>query len=352
MSEEMAETPSSPAVEEIVEEAETEESVISDSQPEAEPTAEVEESHPQVDEESSEPSPETEVEAVTKALAENAEPGETPAPEKSVEEAPETPEQPTPEQSDDLDLYAEPEGLKPKAQERFRSLVDNNKKVTGELEQAKTAMAEIHKTVESSGMSPEEFGQMISYAQFANSPSKEDHEYAFKLIKAEYERMAVKVGEEVEGLDLFADFPDIKEKVDGYELSREDAMEIVNSRKQLLQTQQNQTLQTQASNEADDKARSIEDVKSFMTGMEKTDIDFKSKESILLEQVEEIRKNYPVSQWPVVVRQLYYNLGRMGSKTKQEKKAGDNAPLKSTPNSGGASAPQSALDAIKFALNQ
>ena len=89
-----------------------------------------------------------------------------------------------------------------------------------------------------------------------------------------------------------------------------------------------------------------------MANMEKTDIDFKSKESILLEQVEEIRKNYPVAQWPVIVKQLYNNIGRLGSQNKQARKAGDSAPLKSTPNAGGAVAPQTALDAVKFALNQ
>jgi hypothetical protein len=86
--------------------------------------------------------------------------------------------------------------------------------------------------------------------------------------------------------------------------------------------------------------------------MAKTDIDFSAKEAILLEQVGEIQKNYPVSQWPVVVQQLYNNIGRLSSKTKQAKKTGDSAPLKSTTTLGGASAPQSSLDAIKLALNQ
>ena len=200
---------------------------------------------------------------------------------------------------------------------------------------------------------------MLSYAQMANSGQKDDHEYAFKMIETEYKRMAAKLGVEVEGMepaDLFADFPDIKEKVDGYELSKEDALEIVNARKKLQpQTQEQQPFSQSPPapvNDAEEKAEAIEGVKNFMANMEKTDIDFKSKESVLLEQVEEIRKNYPVGQWPVIVKQLYNNIGRLGSQNKQARKAGDSAPLKSTPNAGGAVAPQTALDAVKFALNQ
>jgi hypothetical protein len=357
MSEEQAVIPESPPVEEVQESEVTEESVTPESQPEESVS---EASQPQEDVERSEPSPDTEVDAIKQALAENAEPSETPVAEEPIKEDPPVEEeQPEPVAPEESELYAEPEGLRPKAQERFRALVDNNKQVTQELDTAKNAMAEIHKTVESSGMSPEEFGLMLSYAQMANSGQKDDHEYAFKMIETEYKRMAAKLGVEVEGVeqaDLFADFPDIKEKVDGYELSKEDALEIVNARKKLQpQTQEQQPFSQSPPapvNDAEEKAGAIEGVKNFMANMEKTDIDFKSKESVLLEQVEEIRKNYPVAQWPAIVKQLYSNIGRLGSKTKQAKKAGDSAPLKSTPNAGGAVAPQTALDAVKFALNQ
>ena len=360
MSGEQAVIPDSLPVEEAQESEVTEESVTPESQPEE---SVPEASQPQEDVESSEPLPEkeeTEVDAIKQALAENAEPSETPVVEEPVkEELPVVEEQPQPVLPYESELYAEPEGLKPKAQERFRALVDNNKQVTQELDTAKNAMAEIHKTVESSGMSAEEFGLMLSYAQMANSGQKDDHEYAFKMIETEYKRMALKLGVEVEGMepaDLFADYPDIKEKVDGYELSKEDALEIVNARKKLKPETQGQQPFSQSPpapvNDAEEKAEAIEGVKNFMANMEKTDIDFKSKESVLLEQVEEIQKNYPVAQWPVIVKQLYNNIGRLGSQNKQARKTGNSALLKSTPNAGSTAAPKTALDAVKFALNQ
>ena len=349
MSEETAVVPESPPEEvPVVEEAQ--ESVTPESLPEE--TSVTGESQPPKDEESSESSPETEVEAIKKALEENAD--DSPKPEQKVEEAPPQEEKPSPqaEESKPSDLYEEPEGLKPKAQERFRALVENNKAVSDELDQAKNAMTEIHQTVANSGMSPEEFGQMLSYAQMANSESKDDNEYAFKMIDAEYQRMAGKIGKEVEGVDLFKDFPDIKSKVDGYELSKEDALEIMNSRRQLKGNAETKEKAKSESNQAEEKASAIEGVTKFMDSMAKTDIDFAAKESILLEQVEEIQKHYPVSQWPVVVKQIYNNIGRLSSQNKQAKKTGDSAPLKSTTTMGGASAPQSSLDAIKLALNQ
>jgi len=349
MSEETAVVPESPPEEAPVEE--TQESVTPESLPEE--TSVTEESQPPKDEEGSESSPETELEAIKKALAENAE--DSPKPEKPVEEAPPEEVKPEPkvqEESDQSDLYKEPEGLKPKAQERFQALVENNKSVTQELDQARTAMTEIQETVKNSGMSPEEFGQMLSYAQMANSRNKDDNEYAFKMIKAEYQRMASKIGQEVEGVDLFEEFPDIKSKVDGYELSKEDAMEIINARRQLQGQAKTKEQEKSKDSEAEAKTAAIEGVTNFMDSMAKTDIDFDAKEKILLEQVEEIQKNYPVHKWPVIVKQLYNNIGRLSSQTKQAKKVGDNAPLKSTTNLGGATAPQTAVDAVKLALSQ
>ena len=126
----------------------------------------------------------------------------------------------------------------------------------------------------------------------------------------------------------------------------------MNSRRQLKGNDETKEKAKSESNHAEEKASAIEGVTKFMDSMAKTDIDFAAKESILLEQVEEIQKHYPVSQWPVVVKQIYNNIGRLSSQNKQAKKTGDSAPLKSTTTMGGASAPQSSLDAIKLALNQ
>ena len=352
----------------------SEENVVPDSTQDVSPEVAVEEqsvtedSQPPVDE-VSDSSPETEetvVDAVQKALSEDDEPASTDAERKS-EESNELPEQEAqveveskdktkaePESSES-ELYTEPENLQPKASQRFRDLVADNKAKSDELSQATEAVSQIQKSVTESGLSPNEFATLLDYGKLAVSTDRSLKEQALQFAQNEVQRLSKEMGVEVDGVDLLDDFNDLKDQVDNYELSREHAVELANSRRsksvaesQNQQVQQQQQQQDQSNQVIQNAAKDIE---SFMNNQKKTDIDFDAKEKYLMAQVEYIQKNYQPSQWSSVVSQLYSAVGSMSSAKTQQVKTTAQSPLSSSGVSTGAKNAGSMADAVMAELS-
>ena len=355
----------------------SEENVVPESTPETETesvqketTSVAEESQPQEQhtDENSESSPEEQsvVDAVLNELNEEDEPEKIPdeAPEQKQDKPPETdkeseePKEETPEATEDNpadELYSEPEGLKPKAQERFRSLVEANKSKDQELEESRNTVAEIQKTIQNTGISPEEFGGLLDFARMATSQSPDEKKQAFQIAKNEMQRLAKEIGVEEGGVDLLEGYQDLQEKVDNYELDRNDAVELANARRSQQRTLEQQQLvnqqQQQNINQQSEIQKSTEEISTFMVDRQKTDIDFEAKEKYLMGQVQSIQQQYPPSQWPAVVAQLYSALGTMSGNQVQKQKLTANSPIKASGQSSGATAPASMADAILSELS-
>ena len=339
--------------EEQREETVVEESVIEDSQsPE--------------DAENSESSTEKEsvVDAVLNELSDESEPEEIPDEQtdsqekQSADETSKKPEEETPEATDansEDELYAEPEGLKPKAQERFRTLVEANKSKDQELEESRSTVSEIQKTITETGISPQEFGGLLDFARMATSQSPDEKKQAFQIAKNEMQRLAKEIGVEEGGVDLLDGYQDLQEKVDNYELDRSDAVELANARRgqQRVSQQQQDAVQQQqqSANQQSDVDNSAQAIETYMLNQQKTDIDFAAKEKYLMGQVGTIQQQYPPSQWPAVVAQLYNALGTMSGNQVQQKKLTANSPLQSSGQATGASTPGSMADAILSELS-
>tara|TARA_R110002167_G_scaffold42513_1_gene129182 strand:+ start:932 stop:1999 length:1068 start_codon:yes stop_codon:yes gene_type:complete len=352
----------------------SEENVVPDSTQDVSPEVAVEEpsviedSQPPVDE-TSESSPETEetvVDAVQKALSEDDEPTSPDATEESKanEELPEQEAKVEVESKDktkpepdnaEPEIYQEPENLQPKASQRFRDLVADNKAKTGELVQATEAVSQIQKSVTESGLSPNEFATLLDYGKLAVSTDRSLKEQALQFAQSEVQRLSKEMGVEVEGVDLLDDFNDLKDQVDNYELSREHAVELANSRRsqqvvesQNQQVQQQQQQQHQNTQVVQSAAKEIE---SFMESHKKTDIDFDAKEKYLMGQVDYIQKNYQPSQWSSVVAQLYSAVGSMSSAQTQQLKKTSPTPLSSSGVTAGAANAGSMADAVMAELS-
>ena len=359
----------------------SEETVVSESTPEVNeaPVTEVQESvtedsQPPVDEQSDssseEATEETVVDAVQKALTEDDEPEpkaevddtkseskpEDTVPDKEPDQETEKAEEKEQKaDSEEPELYREPEGLQPKASRRFQDLVADNKTKDHEISQAKEAVTQIQKTVTDSGLSPEEFAVLLDYGKLATSSDRTMKEHALQFARGEVQRLSKEMGVEVEGVDLLDDFSDLKDQVDSYELSREHAVELANSRRNQQRVeqrtqvaQQQQQAQNQQVGVTQDAAVKIQ---SFMDAKKKTDIDFSAKEKYLLDQVGSIQKNYPPSQWPAVIEQLYSAVGSMASTQTQQVKKTAQAPLSSSGNTSGPASAGSMVDAIMTELS-
>ena len=330
-------------------------------------TSVTEDSQPPVDE-NSESSPETEetvVDAVQKALSEDDEPTPSDAKEES-EAKEETQEQeakdevkPKTETTSEPDntepeLYTEPENLQPKASQRFRDLVADNKAKASELVHATEAVTQIQKSVNESGLSPNEFATLLDYGKLAVSQDRSLKEQALHFARAEVQRLSQEMGIEVEGVDLLDGFNDLQDQVDNYELSREHAVELAIGRRnqQRSESQQQQVHQQQQHQEQNATLiqSATKEIESFMDQQKKTDIDFSAKEKYLLSQVDYIQQNYQPSQWASVVSQLYGAVGSMASTQTQQAKRTAQAPLQSSGVTSGSANAGSMADAIMAEL--
>ena len=344
---ETTETPESSPVEG------SKESVTPESQPVAEKSVQ-EDSQPPVKDETSDSSTEEEktaVEAIKKALAEDESEEEVPD---QVEEDSKSEEKPEVEDEADDDVYSEPAGLKPKAQERFRSLVEDNKTKTERLDQAEFALKEIHKTVSESHMTPEEFGYLIDYGRMAVSKKPEELEYALQTAQNEIIRISQLLGKEVPGVDLLADQPELQKRVDDYELSRDDALRIAKSERELagykqVQTQQRDQQQV-ATKQQDVQQQSLDQVRAYMSKMKSTDINFSAKEARLVDQAAKVRQNYPPEQWPTVIQDLYETMSVDSSAQKQNLKTSAPTPMQSTTSTVGSTVPKTMQEAVMLGL--
>ena len=326
-------------------------------------TAVVEEQDVKVEDSSSK---ETMADAIKTALEdegaefeEGEEPDEPDDPESKEEDEPEAKEEDEPEakeakEDEEPDIHDMPEGLKPKAEERFQNLVNDNKEKAAYIEQANEALSNMQEAVKQTGLDAEGFGHLVDFARMTNSNDQQDRREAFNLIKSEYHRQAQLLGEKVEGVDLLADYPELRGRVDDFELSEDDALKIANAERLMAQQQQatqrsTQEAETQRASSSE-KENALGQVSTFIDSMKKTDIDFESKNSKLMGMVEEIRQTYPANQWPSVIKHLYGAMGSSSNQRIENKKSAAN-PVVSSGVSTGEQVPTTMLEAINQALD-
>jgi hypothetical protein len=188
----------------------------------------------------------------------------------------------------------------------------------------------------------------------SNSNDQQDRREAFNLIKSEYHRQAQLLGEKVEGVDLLAEFPELRGRVDDFELSEDDALKIANAERLMAQQQQVSQRSTQEAERQKSlnsaKENALGQVSTFIDSMKKTDIDFEAKNSKLMGMVDEIRQSYQPDQWPSVIKHLYGAMGSSSNQRIENKKSAAN-PVVSSGVSTGEQVPTTMLEAINQALD-
>lgn len=126
-----------------------------------------------------------------------------------------------------------PEGMSERANARWTALADRAKQVPV-LEQRATAaeseLTSVRTMVQQSGLEPNEFQGMLEMGRLYKSQNPKDLESALQQLDGLRADIATRLGVDAPGLDLLAVHPDLKAKVDGLTLSREDAIEMVRLR--------------------------------------------------------------------------------------------------------------------------
>jgi hypothetical protein len=247
--------------------------------------------------------------------------------------------------ADDL---AMPEGLSPKAQERFQTLVTRVKEREQALEAVQSDVQAFRSIIQESRATPEEFSQAMDYMRMVKTGNLEQ---ALQVLDMQRQQIALALGKPLPASDPLADFPDLRQAVENYQVDEAHAIKLARARvqEQAQQRSYQQAQQTQQQQQTAQVARSgaIQQIDQLGANWAKTDPDFAAKEDIILKQLPEIAAKFPPNMWAQQVTILYNALSAMPRPVAPRQNP---APLRSSGQSAGARQPSNMLEALQAGL--
>lgn len=217
------------------------------------------------------------------------------------------------------DITKMPDGLQPKAQERFQRLVTEVKARDDQINELKGAVSYVQETFQTHGVKQEQFEQAVG---FIGAINRGDIATAEKLLLGQLRQLSLMTGKDYGGeVNPLAEFTDLNERVNGLQISRDDAMEMARLRSQqqaqqrAWETQQAQQQTTQAAEHEFKTAQTALD--GWARQMASQDIDWPKIEARLLPVIPELLKGIPPGAWANVVQTQYKLLKNAASEFRQ-----------------------------------
>lgn len=205
------------------------------------------------------------------------------------------------------DITQMPEGLGAKAQERFQKLAGTVKEQAAQLEQAREAISYVQETFQSNGIQREQFEQAVS---FLGAVNKGDFATAERMLLGQLQQLSLLTGKDYGGaVDPLAEFPDLQQRVQGLQLSRDDAIELARHRR--VQTVQQQAMQQRQQAEQSQQAQEREfrtaqaQIDQWARQTAASDLDWPLIEAKLLPVIPKLLQGVPPSRWQDVVKTQY-----------------------------------------------
>lgn len=222
---------------------------------------------------------------------------------------------------DPADLTKMPDGLTPKAQERFQALANTNKELTGKLEAVSSlvggnldavapmlqSVQALQQTFQEHGVKREQFEQGMQVIGMIN---RGDLESAQKVLEEQLRLISLATGKPLGTVDALADFPDLRERVDSLQLSETDAIELARNRMAQRQQQTQQTQQREQQEQQQATQQSIQQgqiaVDKFCKAQMSNDLDYAKIEPILLKEIKDgLLQGVPPEAWAGIVQKTY-----------------------------------------------
>lgn len=217
-------------------------------------------------------------------------------------------------------LHAMPDGLQPGARERFQALVDDNKRVTGELQQLRSQHEPLAAEREQLVQQRDGFRQMLeetdttvealnSFLTFQAHMKAQAWDKAIAVLDAQRRHIMLQSGQDFGEVSPLDEFQDLKDRVDNHELSREDAIELargrLDKRSRDGEAERRASTERAAQQETEVRQAEVKKIANWGREMAGKDIDYKAKQAILLPQIQAIMKKYPVASWLTAVQDAY-----------------------------------------------
>lgn len=243
-------------------------------------------------------------------------PGAAPAPVVATPAEPAPPEDP----------LAMPEGLQPKAQERFRTLANTNRELTAQLEQATGAVDYVQTQFKEHGVQQEQFEQAMSVVGMIN---RGDLQGAQRVLMEQLQQISLLSGQPMSMVDPLAAHPDLRQRVDGLMISEADALEIARHRQlgtmreqatQRQTQQQAQQREQQQVQQAQEQAvnKGLSDIDAFCKQMKASDMDYQVIEAQLEPIIPELVRGVPPERWGAMVKLQYDTIKNTAGRVRQQ----------------------------------
>ncbi len=253
------------------------------------------------------------------------------------------------EAEDEEDDEAFIASLSERAQKRFQALTER-------VRQAEEQLQGWRETLQATGARPEELSALLEYSRLIHSSRPEDQRRALQILEQERQALARRLGEPVPGVDLLAEHPDLKAKVEASEMGLEDALEVARARALRAQAEQQARSQEQllAAQQAEQQA--IAELNALGAQLAAQDPDYQRKIEILQqEQLPWIRQHLPPQQWAAAVQVAYRQLSQAleAAARQQARPAPERQPLRTAPSAGGGrQVPRTLQQAVELAVAQ
>jgi hypothetical protein len=247
------------------------------------------------------------------------------------------------------DITAMPEGLGQKAQERFQRLATTNRELSERVTSLEPQVNYIRDTFQQHGVQQEQFEQAVTVIGALN---RGDYQTAKQILIDQLRHVSLLTGEPMAGVDALADFPDLRQQVDGLQMAEQTALELARLRKgqqamQQHQAQQNQQREQQQASEREfTQAQTAVD--KWVRQMAAQDIDWPVLEEQLLPDIKNLLQGVPPSRWLSVMQTQYSVLKRAA--TTFRRSAAPNTPAVNPLRPSGAGAPQRAPTSMYEAM--
>lgn len=234
------------------------------------------------------------------------------------------------------DPTAMPEGLGQKAQERFQRLATANRELTERATMLDQQVSYVRDTFQQHGIRQDQFEQAVGVISAMN---RGDFAAAQHLLGEQMRQLSLLTGQPVAGLDALADFPDLRQQVDGLQMTEQTAMELARLRKtqHVMQTQrQEQEREHQQTQQRQQQFQTAQNgVDAWVKEMAGKDIDWPAIEEQLLPDIGNLLKGVPPQAWLGVLQAQYSVLKRAaGTFSRRAAPAAEPVPLR--PMAGGA----------------
>lgn len=287
--------------------------------------------------------PESMLEAIQDGLKAD-EPEEESKPEEDKEEAAE----PVADESKPENEDEPPEGISKKAQERFRNLTAKLKEKDSEVESLRSDLNSFRTMMKETGGKPEDFAKTFEYIRALNH-GELDH--ARSILEDQIRQLSVMTGKPFGQVDPLAQFPDLRERVNAYQMDEQTALEM--ARHRTMQNQQRQSYMQQQERQQSEqqaayaKQTAIAEIDRMGAEWAKSDPDYAMKEGLIAAKAKEIAAQFPPQQWPAQVRLMYQTISSIPM---QKQVTQTPPPLRASGQSAGNRQPSSMLEALQNGL--